>query len=131
MIPDTILSLALLSRNARKCPRCNCDLVRKTAFLRLGVPKQVNYAQASVLFCPRCHDYYGNDALMDEAREFISAAKHWDKKKIRIPNTTITIPKNTRRPFFPAPSRRTEIKEKRKIYLALKDMWILAEKKRC
>ena len=86
MIPDTILSLALLSRDAMKCPRCNCDLVRKTAFLRLGVPKQVNYAQASVLFCSRCHDYYGNDALMDEAREFISAAKHWDKKKIRIPN---------------------------------------------
>lgn len=86
MIPDTILSLALLSRDAMKCPRCNCDLVRKTAFLRLGVPKQVNYAQASVLFCSRCHDYYGNDVLMDEAREFISAVKHWDKKKIRIPN---------------------------------------------
>ena len=43
MIPDTILSLALLSRNSSRCPRCNCDLVRKAAFLRLGVPKQINY----------------------------------------------------------------------------------------
>lgn len=86
MLPDTIFSLALLSRSSDRCPRCNFKLVRKTAFLKIGVRKQADYAQASVLFCPNCRDYYSNETLMAEAKEHIPAAKHRDKKSIHIPS---------------------------------------------